>query len=130
MKLIIDEKILQSMWGSSTEFWFSRMDYRIYRDVDLPSDDSAKLFEAGFIPFANVSNEEVIRAYVESLSNKKIVSAFDGLEGDRYVDMFWKYHKAYKEVADGFEAFEEAYVKKELEEWCDENAIEYEIKAL
>lgn len=129
MKLIIDEKILQSIWGSSTEFWFSRVDYRIYHDVELPSYDSTKLFEAGFIPFANVSNEEVIRAYVESLPNKKIVSAFENLEGEAYVDTFWKYHKAYKEVADGYEAFEAAYVKKELKDWCEENAVEYEIKA-
>ena len=128
MKLVIDEKIIQSIWGSSTEFWFSRVDYRIYRDIELPSDDTAKLFESGFIPFANISNEEVIRAYVESLSNKKIVSAFDNIEGERYVDTFWKYYNAYKEVSDGFEAFEEAYVEKKLEEWCDENAIEYEIK--
>lgn len=129
MKLVIDEKIMQSIWGSSTEFWFSRMDYRLYRDVELPSDDSVKLFEAGFIPFANVSNEEVIRAYVESLPNKKIVSAFEGLEGGRYVDTFWKYYKVYKEVGEGYEAFEKAYVKTALEEWCAEHAVEYTFRA-
>lgn len=127
MKLTIDSKVLQQIWGASTEFWFSRTDYSIYNEVELPSDDTSKLFEAGFIPFVSVSNEEVIRAYVSSIGNQKITAVLDKLDGEAYVETFWKYFNAYKEVSDGFDAFEKRYVMNKLTDWCSENSIEYTI---
>ncbi|MCM1285528.1 MAG: hypothetical protein NC213_01880 [Acetobacter sp.] len=127
MKLIVDSKVLQQIWGASTEFWFSRTDYSIYNEVDLPSDDASKLFETGFIPFVSVSNEELIRAYVASLDNKKITAVLDKLNGEAYIETFWKYFNAYKEVSDGFDEFEKSYVINKLAEWCGDNSIEYKI---
>ncbi|MGN0532802.1 MAG: hypothetical protein ACI4IK_00415 [Eubacterium sp.] len=128
MQLLVDSHVLRCAWGASSEYWFSRMDYSIYNACDLPSDDAAKLFEAGFIPFVRLSNEEVIRAYVESLPNKKITAAFEKLEGVEYVETFWKYFKAYSEVAQGFDAFENKYVIDKLTEWCRDNAVDFKLE--
>ena len=127
MQLVLTRKNLRYAWGSTTEYWFSRTDYSIYKYSDLPCEDYAKLVELGFIPFLTISNEEVIRAYIKSLNNPKVSAKFDGLSSYDCVEIFWKYFNAYKDISEGFDEFEEKYVMKRVTDWCNENAVEYRI---
>ncbi|MCM1115585.1 MAG: hypothetical protein NC397_08835 [Clostridium sp.] len=127
MKLALNEENLRYAWGSSTEYWFSRTDYSIYKISDLPTDDCTKLIELGFIPFITISNEEVIRAYIKSLNNPKVEAKFDGLSTYDCVEVFWKYFNAYKDISAGFDGFESRYVMDKVTGWCDENGIEYKL---
>lgn len=128
MQLLLTPENLRFAWGSTTEYWFSRTDYSIYKNSDLPFEDYTKLVELGFIPFITISNEEVIRAYISSLNNPKVSSKFDGLSSYDCVEVFWKYFNAYKDISDGFDAFENEYVMKKVTDWCDENGINYKIE--
>lgn len=128
MQLVLTPENLRYAWGSTTEYWFSRTDYSIHKNTDLPCEDYTKLVELGFVPFITISNEEVIRAYINSLNNPKVSSKFDGLSSYDCVEVFWKYFNAYKDISDGFDAFENEYVMKRVTDWCDENGVEYKIE--
>ncbi|MGN0521623.1 MAG: hypothetical protein ACI4IQ_03180 [Eubacterium sp.] len=128
MYLIINEETLSRVWSSSTEFWFSRVDYQIHSSYDLASGDDACLVKTGFIPFLSVSNEEVIRAYINSLGKKKVSEVFANLPQEEYVETFWKYFNAYPEIEHGYAQFEADYVLKKTIEWCEANAVEYKIE--
>ncbi len=128
MQLVLTPENLRYAWGSTTEYWFSRTDYSIHKNSDLPCEDYSKLVELGFVPFITISNEEVIRAYIKSLNNPKVSSKFDGLSSYDCVEVFWKYFNAYKDISDGFDSFENEYVMKKVTDWCDENGVEYKIE--
>lgn len=128
MQLVLTPENLRYAWGSTTEYWFSRTDYSIHKNSDLPCEDYTKLVELGFVPFITISNEEVIRAYINSLNNPKVSSKFDGLSSYDCVEVFWKYFNAYKDISDGFDFFENEYVMKKVTDWCDENGVEYKIE--
>ncbi len=127
MQLILSEENLHHLWGSATEYWFSRTDYTIHKYSDLPSEDHTVLVEHGFIPFLTISNEEVIRAYMKSLDNPKLSDKLDGLSSEECVEVFWKYFNAYDDVSSGFSEFEKKFVEKKFTEWCRENAVEYKV---
>lgn len=128
MKLMLDEKTLRAVWGGSGEYWLSRIDCRVHSAADLDCDDTDDLLSNGFIPFINISNEEIIRAYVKHLGNKKIGAVLDKLSGDEYVDTFWKYFNAYSDISAGFDAFESKFVLDKAIEWCNDNSIEYSVE--
>lgn len=128
MQLVLSDENLRFAWSSTTEYWFSRTDYAIHKYTELPVEDYTKLVELGFIPFVTISNEEVIRAYIKSLNNPKVASKFEGLSGNDYVETFWKYFNAYKEISEGFTGFEGNYVLNKVIDWCNENGVEYKTK--
>ncbi len=129
MQLVLNPQTLRYAWGSSTEYWFSRIDYSIYNVYDLPSQDHSKLVENGFIPFLTISNEEVIRSYIKSLNNKKVADVFDKLSSYDCVETFWKYFNAYSDISSGFDSFENEYVQKKVIDWCEENGVNYKIES-
>ncbi|MGN1329634.1 MAG: hypothetical protein ACI4V4_08055 [Eubacterium sp.] len=125
MQLLLDEKTLRCVWGSTGEYWFSRTDYAVHSSSDLNVESSAALMENGFIPFFTISNEELIRAYIRFLNNKKLSAVFNTLSTQEVADTFWKYHSAYSDISDGFGDFEKKYVLDKAISWCVENNIEY-----
>lgn len=125
MQLVLSEENLRFVWGSTSEYWFSRTDYTIHKYNDLPQEDYTKLVEIGFIPFLTVSNEEVIRAYIKSINNPKVASQFEKLSSSECVEKFWKYFNAYKDISAGFDEFANNYVTQKVIDWCDENAVNY-----
>lgn len=125
MQLVLSEENLRFAWGSSAEYWFSRTDYRIHKLSDIPDEDCGDLINLGYVPFVTVSNEEVIRAYIKSLNNKKLSAVFDSVNGEECVETFWKYFNAYKDISLGFNDFEKKYLTEKVIEWCNENAVQY-----
>lgn len=127
MKLLLNEKTLRFVWGGSGEYWYSRVDSQIHSSVELECEDTEDLMANGFIPFLTISNEEVIRAYIKFLDNKKVSAVLDKLSGNEYIDTFWKYFNAYSSISEGFDEFEEKFVLEKVEQWCSQNAIEYAV---
>lgn len=127
MKLLLNEKTLRFVWGGSGEYWYSRVDSQIHSSVELECEDTEDLMTNGFIPFLTISNEEVIRAYIKFLDNKKVSAVLDKLSGNEYIDTFWKYFNAYSSISEGFDEFEEKFVLEKVEQWCSQNAIEYAV---
>ena len=70
MKLLLDEMTLRFVWGSSGEYWYSRIDSQIHSSAELECADTEDLMANGFIPFLTISNEEVIRAYIKFIGLK------------------------------------------------------------
>ncbi|MBO5495122.1 MAG: hypothetical protein J5964_05330 [Eubacterium sp.] len=127
MQLKLTPQTLRYAWGSTTEYWFSRTDYRIYQINDLPTDDDSELVKLGFVPFITICNEEVIRAYIKSLNNPKVSAVFDKLSTYDCVETFWKYFNAYPDISGGFDSFENSYVVEKVGEWCRSYGIDYVI---
>lgn len=125
MQLLLDEKTLRYVWGSTGEFWFSKIDYTVHSSSDLGVNDSTDLIENNFIPFVTITNEEIIRAYIRFVDNKKVSAVFDKLLSGEVVETFWKYFNAYRDISEGFDDFEKNYVFEKVANWCEENYIEY-----
>lgn len=128
MQLVLTPQTLRYAWGSTTEYWFSRVDYQIYSLNDLPTTDDTELMNNGFIPFLTICNEEVIRAYIRSLNNPKVSAVFDKLSTYDCVETFWKYFNAYPDISKGFDEFEDNYVVEKVCQWCKVNGIDYKIE--
>lgn len=127
MKLLLNEKTLRFVWGGSGEYWYSRVDSQIHSSAELECEDTEDLMTNGFIPFLTISNEEVIRAYIKFLDNKKVSAVLDKLSGNEYIDTFWKYFNAYSSISEGFDEFEQKFVIEKVEQWCSQNAVEYAV---
>ena len=127
MKLLLDEMTLRFVWGSSGEYWYSRIDSQIHSSAELECADTEDLMANGFIPFLTISNEEVIRAYIKFLDYKKVSAVLDKLSGNEYIDTFWKYFNAYSSISEGFDEFENKFVIDKVKDWCEANSIEYTV---
>ena len=117
MKLLLDEKTLRFVWGGSGEYWYSRVDSQVHSSVELECDDTEDLM-----------TNEVIRAYIKFLDNKKVGAVLEKLTGNEYIDTFWKYFNAYSSISEGFDEFENKFVLEKAEEWCKSNSIEYSVE--
>ena len=127
MKLLLDEMTLRFVWGSSGEYWYSRIDSQIHSSAELECADTEDLMANGFIPFLTLSNEEGIRAYIKFLDNKKVSAVLEKLSGNEYIDTFWKYFNAYSSISEGFDEFENKFVIDKVKDWCEANSIEYTV---
>ena len=127
MKLLLDEMTLRFVWGSSGEYLYSRIDSQIHSSAELECADTEDLMANGFIPFLTISNEEVIRAYIKFLDNKKVSAVLEKLSGNEYIDTFWKYFNAYSSISEGFDEFENKFVIDKVKDWCEANSIEYTV---
>lgn len=132
MELIIDSELLNKCGSGSSEFWFSYKDYTVKNisvlDTDAKPADMGQttyFVSIGLIPFITISNEEIMRSYINENGNAKIKSVLDKIQGEEFVDTFWKYFYAYPEIKDGFDAFADKYIHKKIAAWCEENNINY-----
>lgn len=131
----LNEESLRKGWGGSDQYWFSLKDFKIKEasalaDMDKPENVSqtAYFVSNGYIPYFVVTNEEVMRSYVDSLTNEKLKNALSKIDKDNYVESFWKYFNVYPQMAEGFEDFEKNYLIQKATKWCDENSIPYILK--
>ena len=127
MKLLLDEMTLRFVWGSSGEYWYSRIDSQIHSSAELECADTEDLMANGFIPFLTISNEEVIRAYIKFLDHKKVSAVLEKLSGNEDIDTFWKDFNAYSSISEGFDEFENKFVIDKVKDWCEANSIEYTV---
>ena len=127
MKLLLDEMTLRFVGEDTEECWYSRIDSQIHSSAELECADTEDLMVNGFIPFLTISNEEVIRAYIKFLDNKKVSAVLEKLSGNEYIDTFWKYFNAYSSISEGFDEFENKFVIDKVKDWCEANSIEYTV---
>lgn len=131
----INKDSLRKGWGGTDQYWFSLKDYKI-RDastlaqMDRPEQisQSAYFVSLGYIPYFVVTNEEIMRAYVNTLKNEKLKAALSKIDDDDYVESFWKYFNVYPQLSDGWQEFEDNYLLEKAESWCKENGIKYVVK--
>lgn len=129
---VLNKDSLRKGWGGADQYWFSLNDYKI-RDastlaqMDRPEQisQSAYFVSLGYIPYFVVTNEEIMRAYVSTLTNKKLKSVLSKLDEDDYVESFWKYFNVYPQLSDGWQEFEDNYLLEKAKSWCEENGIKY-----
>lgn len=131
----INDDVLKKVWDSSGEQLYSVSGGKLYNarefsDNDRPDNISQTQYflQMGYIPFVNITNDEALRAYKNTLRNDKIKAALDSVDDDKFNDMFWKYFNLYPDLLDDFNKFEKKYVLSKVESWCRENGIQYSIK--
>lgn len=132
MELIIDSQLLTKCASGSSEYWFSYKDYSVknisaLNAIDRPDDigQTAYFVSIGLIPFVTVSNEAVIKAFLEEKGNAKLNTILEKLQGEQFVDTFWKYFNAYPELKEGIDEFAHRFTCNKVEQWCIENNIKY-----
>lgn len=129
----LNKDALRKAWSSAGQYWFSLKDYKIKNvttlaQLDLPDNvvDSSYYVSLGYIPYVSVTNVEVMRAYVQTISNKKLKDVLSKISDEEYVESFWKYMDIYPELS-GYNDFEDTYVLEKAKAWCEENAIKYSL---
>lgn len=130
----LNEDSLRKGWGGTDQYWFSLKDYKIKDSSSLAQMDrpeqisqSAYFVSLGYIPYFVVTNEEVMRSYVNNLTNKKLKAALSKIDDEDYVESFWKYFNVYPQLSQGWQEFEDNYVLEKAKSWCEENGINYVI---
>lgn len=131
----LDEENLRKAWGGSSEYWFSTKDYSVRDVVDIIDYNSVEetskasyLISLGYIPYFAVSDEEVMYAFIQTITNEKLKAVFDKTGADDYKEVFWKYYNLYPELSDNFDVFEKNYLQNKAVKWCQANNINYSIK--
>lgn len=132
MKVFEIDKYAISMCWESHQKWFSKIDYTIkgskeLAQIDRPEDvsQSTYLISIGFIPYVSVSDEEVMRAFCKTITNKKLADTLSKIDANDFEESFWKYCNIYPEMAKDYSNYEDVYVMDKIKDWCKENAIEY-----
>lgn len=132
MELIINSDLINKCGSGSSEFWFSYKDYTVKNIRDLDTDAKPKdmgqttyFVSIGLIPFVTISNEEIMRSFIKEKCHDKIKSVLDKIDGEEFVDTFWKYFNAYPELKDGADVFANRYMHNRIAQWCEENNISY-----
>ena len=131
-KIELSKEVLRKAWSLPEQYWlslstFKVVDYSVLSELDRPEEisETAYFISVGYIPFFTVSNEEVMKAYVETIENKKLKEAFSKISEENYVESFWKYFKIYPEIFEGYNSFEDSFVLEKAKKWCAENGIDY-----
>ena len=129
---IINDDSINKAWSGENGYCFSMKDYTLKNVNDIADADindgfakSQLMISNGYIPYVKVSDVEIMRAYINSINNKKLAANFEKVSDTDYVETFWKYSNAYPEIFNGYGDFEHKYVKNKIAEWCRENGIEY-----
>lgn len=132
MELLINSDLLNKCGSGSSEYWFSYKDYSVrnIRDLDTgakPEDmgQTTYFVSIGLIPFISISNEEIIRGFINQKGSDKLKSILDKIHGEEFIDTFWKYFNAYPELKEGIDEFSNEYTHHKIASWCDENNINY-----
>ena len=84
MELLINSDLLNKCGSGSSEYWFSYRDYTVknIRDLDTgekPEDmgQTTYFVSIGLIPFITISNEEIIRGFINEKGSEKLKSILD-----------------------------------------------------
>lgn len=132
---ILDKDALRKGWGATEQYWFSMHSYRIvdYKDLaelEIPEgvSQSSYYVSLGYIPYFHASNEEVIRSFIKTISDKKLREALSKIDESNYVESFWKYVNVYPILAMQYSAYEDEYILNKAVSWCEENGIKYFVK--
>lgn len=128
----LDESSLRKGWSSSNQYWFSLKDYKLIDSSSLADLDNSEnisqsgyFVSLGYIPYFAVSNEELIRTYMQTIKNEKLKQAVSKLGDENYVENFWKYVNVYPQLSECFDKFESDYLLSKAEQWCRDNGIQY-----
>lgn len=131
----LNESNLRKGWSSSNQYWFSLKDYRLVDSSSLADLDNSNnisqsgyFVSLGYIPYFAITNEELIRAYMQTISNEKLKQALLKIDDENYAEEFWKYVNVYPELSECFDEFESTYLLNKAEQWCKENGIKYVVE--
>lgn len=131
MKLIINSELKYKCGHGASEYWFSFKTYTVESISDMAvgvddENEKKEYYESlGYIPFLSVSNEEIMRSFVNAKCNVKLTNELHQLKGEDFIEAFWKYYNAYPEFKDGFAQFQNEYATVRIARWCDDNGIDY-----
>lgn len=131
MKLVINSELKNKCGHGSSEYWFSTKNCTVESLSDIAAsvkDDEEKeeyYRSLGYIPFLSISNEEIMRSFVNAKCSSKLSNELHQLKGEEFIETFWKYHSAYPEFKEGFEEFQNEYTTVRICRWCNDNDIDY-----
>ena len=131
MKLIINSELKNKCGHGASEYWFSFETYTveslsdIAAKVDGDMEKEEHYRSLGFIPFVSISNEEIMRSFVNAKCSAKLTNELHQIKGEEFIEAFWKYYNAYPKFKEGFEEYQNEYVTVRIARWCNDNDIDY-----
>ena len=131
MKLLINSELKNKCGHGASEYWFSFKTYTVesLSDIAATVDGDMEKEEyyrsIGLIPFLSISNEEIMRSFVNAKCSSKLTNELHQIKGDDFIEAFWKYYSAYPEFKEGFEKYQNEYATVRIARWCDDNDIDY-----
>lgn len=131
----ITDDSVNKAWSGTDGYCFSMYDYTLKNmselaDNNIPDNVSKSqiMVTLGYVPYVTVNDVEIMRAFIETINNKKLKGVFEKVEDKDYVETFWKYCNIYPEIRDSYGDFEHNFVKNKIVDWCKENGINYKLK--
>lgn len=115
----ITDDSVNKAWSGTDGYCFSMNDYTLKNmselaDNNIPDNVSKSqiMVTLGYVPYVTVNDVEIMRAFIETINNKKLKGVFEKVEDKDYVETFWKYCNIYPEIRDSYGDFEHNFVKK------------------
>ncbi len=135
MKFVINSSVIKECGNGTDEYLFSYKDYTIKSISSIIIDEKthgmakAEYFSSmGLIPFVDISNEEILRSFIDEQGSTKLKDILNKVDSKDFVDTFWKYFNAYPELQKNtLIKFSDRYILNKIVAWCNDNNIEYEI---
>ncbi len=101
-------------------FYFDYTDYYLHEAADIDSAD-------GMVPFVRIREVDVMRAYVESLNDRKLSSVFNKLPDKEAWSRFWAFFDDDGIESEHWGKYDRNYRIDHIVNWCKENGIAYKL---
>ena len=129
-QLLITSEILNKMeyelWEVAEDKYF--FDYDSYEIVAKESATDNAAEGAYLIPLVHVSQVEVMKAFLVDHNDRTITNAFKDLSDKDIWSRFWNEFDDDGNRSGRWKEFEDKYLRKTIENWCDENGIAYRME--
>ncbi|MBR5974995.1 MAG: hypothetical protein IK020_07415 [Clostridiales bacterium] len=112
-------KVVCGLWEDSEDRFFFDYDTYEIREKD-------DLVEGSYtIPLVHVSQVTVMKDFIVSLNNRKLIEEFRTLSDQEAWSRFWIHFDDDGPLSSRWHEFEENYCKKLITDWCENNGISF-----
>ena len=115
-------KIEYDLWEATEDKYF--FDYDSYEIVEKENAPEGSYL----IPLIHISQVEVMKAFLIDLNARVITNAFKDLSDKDIWSRFWNEFDDDGIRSGRWKEFENTYLRKTMENWCNENGIAYRME--
>lgn len=115
-------KIEYDLWEATEDKYF--FDYDSYEIVEKENAPEGSYL----IPLIHISQVEVMKAFLSDLNDRAITNAFKDLSDKDIWSRFWNEFDDDGIRSGRWKEFENTYLRKTMENWCNENGIAYRME--
>lgn len=127
MIFIIDEEIYNKTHYclydplNDIRFYFDYANYNLWDVADIENVE-------GMIPFVRIREVDVMKEFIVSLNDRKLLSKFTPLSDKEFWHQFWKYFDDDSVKSERWGEYDRNFRMDSIVKWCKENGIAYKLE--